>query len=79
MRIFLSVELNFSNPRDTFLSNQEQLRHKDKFNIIKFDTRAVAWKDRACDVTEQNLLNAWNWVKGQCCNTIVVFYKLRMV
>ena len=43
---------------------QEQLRHKNKFNIIRFDTKAVAWKDRACDVTEQHLLNAWNWVKG---------------
>jgi len=43
---------------------QEQLRHKSKFNFVKFDTKAVAWKDKAVDVTEQNLLNAWNWVKG---------------
>lgn len=49
---------------DTLFSTQEQLRHKSRFNLIKFDTKAIAWKDRAADVTEQNLLNAWHWVKG---------------
>uniref|UniRef100_H2ZCD7 VWFA domain-containing protein n=1 Tax=Ciona savignyi TaxID=51511 RepID=H2ZCD7_CIOSA len=53
---------------------QEQLRHKSKFNLIKFDTKAQAWRDRAADVTEQNLLNAWNWVKdigvGGSTNTL---------
>ncbi|XP_076807901.1 von Willebrand factor A domain-containing protein 3B-like isoform X2 [Clavelina lepadiformis] len=53
---------------------QEQLRHKSKFNVVKFDTKAVAWKDRACDVTEQNLLNAWSWIKdigvGGSTNTL---------
>nr|XP_018670374.1 von Willebrand factor A domain-containing protein 3B isoform X1 [Ciona intestinalis] len=53
---------------------QEQLRHKSKFNLIKFDTKAQAWRDRVADVTEQNLLNAWNWVKdigvGGSTNTL---------
>ncbi|CAH1267973.1 VWA3A [Branchiostoma lanceolatum] len=43
---------------------QEQLRHKAKFNIVKFDTRAIPWRDRLADVNEQNLENAWQWVKG---------------
>ncbi|KAI8508392.1 von Willebrand factor type A domain, partial [Branchiostoma belcheri] len=43
---------------------QEQLRHKAKFNIVKFDTRALPWRDRLADVNEQNLENAWQWVKG---------------
>ncbi|XP_058885475.1 von Willebrand factor A domain-containing protein 3B-like isoform X2 [Acipenser ruthenus] len=43
---------------------QEQLRHKSKVNFVKFDSRAVAWRDRLAEVNEHNLENAWLWVKG---------------
>ncbi|XP_041115955.1 von Willebrand factor A domain-containing protein 3B-like [Polyodon spathula] len=43
---------------------QEQLRHKSKVNFVRFDSRAVAWRDRLAEVSEQNLENAWLWVKG---------------
>ncbi|XP_078514366.1 von Willebrand factor A domain-containing protein 3B [Lissotriton helveticus] len=43
---------------------QEQLRYKDKFNFIKFDARAASWKEKLADVNEENLENAWFWVKG---------------
>ncbi|EDV24931.1 uncharacterized protein TRIADDRAFT_56355 [Trichoplax adhaerens] len=43
---------------------QEQLIKKKKFNIIKFSTNAAAWRDNMADVTDQNLLNAWQWIKG---------------
>ncbi|MBN3299629.1 VWA3B protein, partial [Amia calva] len=43
---------------------QEQLRHKAKVNFVKFDSRVAAWRDRLAEVNEQNLENAWYWVKG---------------
>merc|ERR1719494_1495775 len=43
---------------------QEQLRHKIKFNIIKFDSRVQAWRDRLVDCSTHNLDNAWQWIKG---------------
>eukprot|EP00795_Rhopilema_esculentum_P000270 gene270-9918_t len=43
---------------------QEQLRHKRKFNIIKFDSRVQPWRDHLVDCNSHNLENAWQWVKG---------------
>ncbi|EDO28327.1 predicted protein [Nematostella vectensis] len=43
---------------------QEQLRHKVKFNLMKYDTRVQAWRDRLVDCNSHNLDNAWQWVKG---------------
>ncbi|KAJ7369450.1 Von Willebrand factor A [Desmophyllum pertusum] len=43
---------------------QEQLRHKLKFNLVKYDTRVQAWRDRLVDCNTHNLDNAWQWVKG---------------
>ncbi|XP_069492360.1 von Willebrand factor A domain-containing protein 3B [Ambystoma mexicanum] len=43
---------------------QEQLRHKDKFNFVKFDAHVASWKEKLADVNEENLENAWFWVKG---------------
>nr|XP_006818317.1 PREDICTED: von Willebrand factor A domain-containing protein 3B-like [Saccoglossus kowalevskii] len=43
---------------------EEQLRHKMKFNLIKFGTRAMTWRDRMVDVNEANLHSAWSWVRG---------------
>ncbi|KAK3738170.1 hypothetical protein QZH41_019678, partial [Actinostola sp. cb2023] len=43
---------------------QEQLRHKVKFNLMKFDTKVQAWRDRLVDCNTHNLDNAWQWVKG---------------
>lgn len=32
-----------------FVCHQEQLRHKVKFNLVKFDSRVQAWRDRLVD------------------------------
>lgn len=43
---------------------QEQLRHKTKFNLVKFGSKASGWKDRAVEVNESSLQSAWQWVRG---------------
>ncbi|XP_041462948.1 von Willebrand factor A domain-containing protein 3B-like isoform X3 [Lytechinus variegatus] len=43
---------------------QEQLRHKAKFNLIKFGSKASGWKDRAVEVNESSMQSAWQWVRG---------------
>ncbi|XP_028938819.2 von Willebrand factor A domain-containing protein 3B isoform X3 [Ornithorhynchus anatinus] len=53
---------------------QEQLRHKRKFNFVKFDGRAEAWQDRLAEVNERNLRQARSWVRalevGSSTNTL---------
>ncbi|XP_019340655.1 von Willebrand factor A domain-containing protein 3B isoform X2 [Alligator mississippiensis] len=43
---------------------QEQLRHKSSFNFVKFDAQAAAWQDKLAEVNEENLQDAWLWIKG---------------
>ncbi|KAM4790014.1 LOW QUALITY PROTEIN: von Willebrand factor A domain-containing protein 3B [Cyanocitta cristata] len=43
---------------------QEQLRHKKRFNFVKFSAQAVAWQDKLAEVNEENLQDAWLWIKG---------------
>ncbi|XP_009470911.1 PREDICTED: von Willebrand factor A domain-containing protein 3B [Nipponia nippon] len=43
---------------------QEQLRHKKRFNFVKFSAQAVAWQEKLAEVNEENLQDAWLWVKG---------------
>ncbi|CAD5114251.1 DgyrCDS3392 [Dimorphilus gyrociliatus] len=50
-----------------FVLMQEQLRHKQKFNLVGFDSKCSPWKDRMVDVNEKNLQNAWEWIKGLEC------------
>ncbi|XP_064636642.1 von Willebrand factor A domain-containing protein 3B-like isoform X2 [Lineus longissimus] len=47
---------------------QEQLRHKQKFNIVSFNSRVCPWRDRLVEVTEENLQAAWQWVKNLSCS-----------
>lgn len=42
---------------------QEQLRHKQKFNLVGYDSKCSPWKDRMVDVNEKNLQQAWEWIK----------------
>ncbi|CAG5130703.1 unnamed protein product [Candidula unifasciata] len=51
-----------------FVLMQEQLRYKKQFNIIAFNTKAVAWKDRIVDVSEHSLRAAWAWVQSLTCS-----------
>ena len=46
---------------------QEQLRHKQKFNLVAFDSKAECWKGALTEVTERNLQSAWQWVKALDC------------
>lgn len=46
---------------------QEQLRHKMKFNLIAFNSKAQVWQNRLVDVTETSLEGAWRWIQGLTC------------
>ncbi|XP_061233569.1 von Willebrand factor A domain-containing protein 3B [Neopsephotus bourkii] len=43
---------------------QEQLRHKKRFNFVKFSAQALAWQEKLAEVNEENLQDAWLWIKG---------------
>ncbi|XP_010078959.1 PREDICTED: von Willebrand factor A domain-containing protein 3B, partial [Pterocles gutturalis] len=43
---------------------QEQLRYKKRFNFVKFSAQAVAWQEKLSEVNEENLQDAWLWIKG---------------
>jgi len=47
---------------------QEQLRHKQKLNVVAFDSLVKAWQPGVVDVTEASLRRAWSWVKGLTCH-----------
>ncbi|KAM8977452.1 von Willebrand factor A domain-containing protein 3B [Pelodytes ibericus] len=53
---------------------QEQIKSKRMFNFVKFDSKVEAWKSRLVDVNENNLQDAWFWVKklqvGSSTNTL---------
>ncbi|NXK81552.1 VWA3B protein, partial [Amazona guildingii] len=53
---------------------QEQLRHKKRFNFIKFSAQALAWREKLAEVNEENLQDAWLWIKalkvGSSTNTL---------
>ena len=55
----------------TYMSNicfQEQIRHKDCFNIISFGSKVTPWRDRLVDVSEENLKLAWTWIRNLECD-----------
>ncbi|KAM6448180.1 von Willebrand factor A domain-containing protein 3B [Liasis olivaceus] len=43
---------------------REQFQNKTRFNFVKFDAEAVAWKDRLAEVNEENIEDAILWIKG---------------
>ncbi|XP_052792048.1 von Willebrand factor A domain-containing protein 3B-like [Mya arenaria] len=50
-----------------FLLMQEQLRHKMKFNLTAFNSKAQVWQNRLVEVTETSLEGAWRWIQGLSC------------
>ncbi|XP_013387557.1 von Willebrand factor A domain-containing protein 3B [Lingula anatina] len=50
-----------------FVLMQEQLRHKQKFNLVSFNSKISPWKDRCVEVNEKNLQAAWTWIKNLEC------------
>ncbi|GFR58512.1 von Willebrand factor A domain-containing protein 3B [Elysia marginata] len=50
-----------------FVLMQEQLRHKKKFNLVTFNSKAAGWKDRLVEVSERSLQSAWSWVQNLSC------------
>lgn len=50
-----------------FLLMQEQIRHKKKFNLISFNSKATAWQNRLTDISELSLKGAWKWIQGLSC------------
>uniref|UniRef100_A0A2K6G3Z6 von Willebrand factor A domain containing 3B n=1 Tax=Propithecus coquereli TaxID=379532 RepID=A0A2K6G3Z6_PROCO len=53
---------------------QEQLKYKSKFNFVKFDGQAVAWREKLAEVNEDNLEQAQSWIRdikiGSSTNTL---------
>ncbi|XP_066435302.1 von Willebrand factor A domain-containing protein 3B isoform X2 [Eleutherodactylus coqui] len=53
---------------------QEQLKHKRMFNFVKFDSKVEAWKPKLAEVNEENMKEAWCWIKelqvGSSTNTL---------
>ncbi|XP_003799336.1 von Willebrand factor A domain-containing protein 3B [Otolemur garnettii] len=43
---------------------QEQLKYKTKFNFVKFDSQAVAWREKLAEVNDDNLKQAQSWIRG---------------
>jgi len=48
--------------------SQEQLRHKQKMNIVAFDSQVRSWQPGVVDVTEVSLRSAWTWVNELTCH-----------
>ncbi|KAG9492315.1 hypothetical protein GDO78_000694 [Eleutherodactylus coqui] len=52
----------------------EQLKHKRMFNFVKFDSKVEAWKPKLAEVNEENMKEAWCWIKelqvGSSTNTL---------
>ncbi|XP_013919897.1 PREDICTED: von Willebrand factor A domain-containing protein 3B isoform X3 [Thamnophis sirtalis] len=42
---------------------REQFQNKTRFNFVKFDAEAIAWKDRLAEVNEENIEDAILWIK----------------
>ncbi|XP_026563275.1 von Willebrand factor A domain-containing protein 3B [Pseudonaja textilis] len=42
---------------------REQFQNKTRFNFVKFDAEAIAWKDRLTEVNEENIEDAILWIK----------------
>lgn len=53
---------------------QEQLRHKKEFNLVRFESRATAWRPRLEEVTEDSLQDAWKWICGKKNISIYVIH-----
>ncbi|XP_062831442.1 von Willebrand factor A domain-containing protein 3B isoform X2 [Anolis carolinensis] len=53
---------------------EEQVQNKTKFNLVKFDVEAVAWKEKLAEVNEHNLEDALSWIEelqvGGSTNTL---------
>ena len=47
---------------------QEQLRHKQKLNIVAFDSLVRVWQPRVVQVSEASLQSAWTWVNELTCH-----------
>ncbi|XP_070607050.1 von Willebrand factor A domain-containing protein 3B isoform X3 [Erythrolamprus reginae] len=42
---------------------REQFQNKTRFNFVKFDADAIAWKSRLAEVNEENIEDAILWIK----------------
>lgn len=43
---------------------QEQLKAKQRFNLIAFDSKIVSWRDRMVEVSEHTVMSALDWISG---------------
>ncbi|XP_053311966.1 von Willebrand factor A domain-containing protein 3B [Spea bombifrons] len=80
-QIYILIDVSHSMKEKLFLVKEkifqlmeEQLRYKKMFNFVKFDSKVEAWKSQLAEATENNLRDAWFWVKelqvGSSTNTL---------
>lgn len=80
-RVYILIDTSHSMKDKLFLVKekimqllQEQLKHKKMFNFVKFDSKVEAWKPKLAEVNEENIKEAWCWIKelqvGSSTNTL---------
>ena len=47
---------------------QEQLKAKQRFNLIGFNSKVSSWRDRMVEVNEYNLMSALEWTNSLTAN-----------
>lgn len=43
---------------------QEQLKAKQRFNLVAFNSKIVSWRDRMVEVSEHTVMSALEWISG---------------
>ncbi|OCT95321.1 von Willebrand factor A domain-containing protein 3B [Xenopus laevis] len=80
-RVYILIDTSHSMKDKLFLVKEkifqlmeEQLKHKQMFNFVKFDSKVEAWKSKLASVNEDTLQEALCWVKelqvGSSTNTL---------
>ncbi len=59
----MQTSLEFVKKKLLTLMN-EQLKSKQRFNLIAFNSIVNPWRDRMVDVNEYNLQSAFTWING---------------
>lgn len=47
---------------------QEQLRSKQRFNLIAYNSKLTPWRDRMVEVDEYNMTSAFDWISQLTAN-----------
>ncbi|XP_063645050.1 von Willebrand factor A domain-containing protein 3B isoform X8 [Pan troglodytes] len=68
------VDIKAKPENESVQTSAEQLKYQSKFNFVKFDGQAVAWREQLAEVNEDNLKQAQSWIRhikiGSSTNTL---------